>query len=111
MSKDNRTVKLRHATPRRNLKSIFSQGVCPWYAKGRLRVCWLHSPAQTERIRDHVARRHGVDPSDVVVIEVELPRGLLRRFKRGLWTTPARVWPQQITGVNGLRLCRSEGGA
>lgn len=104
MKHSNRTVTLRHASPRRNVASIHENGILPWLAKGRLRVVWLHSPAQTDWAVAHVAKRHSVDPADVVVFEVELPRGLLKRFKRGVWTCPARVWPHQIVSTNGLKL-------
>lgn len=106
MSKSTRSrfVTLRHATPRKNVRSIHEHGLLPWLAKGRLRAVWLHSPAQTDWAIAHVARRHAVDPADVVILEVEVSRRVLKRFKRGLWTCPVRIAPQFIVSTNGLKL-------
>ena len=51
-----------------------------------------------------VAVRHGVEPRDVVVFEVIVPRSRLRRHSRGVWHTAAVIPPNCILSTNGLRL-------
>lgn len=76
---------LRHATPRRNLRSIQRRGLLCSRSLGRLAAVWLVAPSQTSWAVLHTVRRHGGDCTSVSVLELDVPRRLLRRYKRGLW--------------------------
>ena len=78
-------VVLRHATPRKNLPSILRGGLLTSMSQGKLPVVWLHSPGRTSWAAMHTVKRHGGRIEGVVVIEVEVPRRVLRRHSRGLW--------------------------
>jgi hypothetical protein len=78
---------LRHATPKRNLESIQRSGLLCSKSKGKLKVVWLHCQTKTAWATLHTVKRHGGRVEDVVVLEVEVPRGWLRRSRRGLWHT------------------------
>jgi hypothetical protein len=95
---------LRHATPRRNLRSIFRTGLQPALALGKLKAVWLHATAKGRWAVRHVAGRHQVSVEAVVVLEVRVPRSQLRRNRRGLWYCPFRIDPEQIVSVNGLKI-------
>jgi hypothetical protein len=62
-------------------------------SKGKLPVVWLHSPAKSAWAAVHTVRRHGGRVEQVVVIELSVPRGWLRRSKRGLWYCPKDIPP------------------
>jgi hypothetical protein len=94
------TVSVRHATPRRNLRSILSTGLDPARSRcARLEV-WLHKPSRTSWAIPHVASRHSVRVADVVVLTVRVPRSWLVRRQRGLWTVARVVPPSAIVAVN-----------
>jgi hypothetical protein len=95
---------IRHATPRRNIRSIFLSGLLPGLARGKIKAVWLHASGKTAWAIQHVARRHRVSEEDVVVLEVRVPRSMLRRNRRGVWYCPHVIHPQQIVSVNGLKL-------
>ena len=84
-------MKLYHATPKTNLESIQSEGLDPNRSRGKEAVVWLHTRSKTEWAILHTINRHKCDISDVVIIEVDVPRSKLRRRWRGLWTTPQTV--------------------
>ena len=65
---------LRHSTPTRNLGSINRAGLLTSKSKGKLPVVWLHSPSRSAWAVLHVSKRHKVQVSETVTIEVELPR-------------------------------------
>ena len=52
-------MKLRHATPARNLASILQRGLLTRKRKGRLPVVWLHAPGKTSWAQLHTVKRHG----------------------------------------------------
>jgi hypothetical protein len=94
------TVSVRHATPRRNLRSILSTGLDPGRSRcARLEV-WLHKPSRTSWAIPHVAARHSVPVADVVVLTVRLPRNQLVRRGRGLWSVARVVPPACIVAVS-----------
>ena len=95
---------LRHATPRRNLRSIFRTGLQPALARGKLKAVWLHATAKGRWAVRHVSHRHRVTAEAVVVLEVRVPRSQLRRNRRGVWYCPFPVSPGQIVSVNGLKV-------
>jgi hypothetical protein len=95
---------LRHATPARNLASILKAGLLTAKSQGRLPVVWLCSPAKSSWAVLHVVRRHGGRVENTVVLEVDLPRGWLRRSRRRLWYCPTDIGPEHIRRV----LCFAE---
>jgi hypothetical protein len=90
---------LRHATFRRNLPSIRRFGLLCSKSKGRLRAVWLHAPSKSAWATLHVVKRHGGRVEGVVILEVEVPRGWLRRGRRKLWYSPRDVGPGRLRRV------------
>ena len=78
-------MRIRHATPRRNLPAILRQGLLCSKSRGKLKVVWLHSPTATPWAAIHTVRRHGGRVEGVVILEVDVPRSWLRRNRRRLW--------------------------
>ncbi|HEY7425028.1 MAG TPA: hypothetical protein VH682_12425 [Gemmataceae bacterium] len=78
-------MKLRHATPARNLASILKRGLLISKSKGKRKAVWLHATAKTSWAVLHTVKRHGGPVEQVVVLDISLPRRWLRRCKRGLW--------------------------
>jgi hypothetical protein len=79
------TVKVRHATPARNLNSILRRGLLVAKSAGRLAAVWVCSPSKTLWAAAHVVRRHGGRIESTVVLECEVPRSWLRRSRKCLW--------------------------
>lgn len=52
---------------------------------GRMKVVWLHAPGKSAWALLHTVRRHGGRIEDVVILEIDVPRGWLRKSRRGLW--------------------------
>ena len=78
-------MKLRHATPSRNLTSILQRGLLTHKNKGRLPVVLLHTPGKTSWALLYTVKRHGGRVEDVIVFEVNVPARWLRyRSRRGL---------------------------
>ncbi len=103
----NRPVTIQHATPRRNVRSIFLRGLLPALARGKLKAVWLHASNRTDWATAHVARRHHVQEVEVVVLVVRVPRSWLRRNRRGVWYCAQIIDPDRIASVNGLKLWRA----
>ncbi len=103
-SSKTRLVTIQHATPRRNVRSIFLSGLLPGMARGKLKAVWLHASSRTAWATAHVAGRHHVAESDVVIITVRVPRSWLRRNRRGVWYCSRPIFPQHIVSVGGLKL-------
>jgi hypothetical protein len=76
---------LRHATPRKNLDSIGTDGLLCRKSQGRLPVVWLHAPSKSAWAMLHTVKRHGGRIEAVAVIELDVPRRWLRKSRRGLW--------------------------
>ena len=76
---------LRHATLRKYLPGIERHGLLCGKSLGKLKVVWLHAPSKTAWALLHTVRRHGGRIEDVVVLEIDVPRGWLRKSRRGLW--------------------------
>jgi hypothetical protein len=94
------SVTFYHATPTRNLPSILEVGLDPAYARGRLRVVWLHSRGRRAWAIPHVAERHNVPVEAVSIITVRVPRSWLVRRKRGVWTCRDLIRPRFLVAVN-----------
>jgi hypothetical protein len=90
---------LRHATPCRNLNSIKRFGLLTGKARGRMKAVWFHSESKTPWAVLHVAQRHATPAEHVCVIEVSLPRRLLRRARNGLWFIRQDVAPSHFRNV------------
>ncbi|HYT89468.1 MAG TPA: hypothetical protein VEL76_12250 [Gemmataceae bacterium] len=93
------TVRLRHATPERNLLSIADDGLLCSKAKGKMKVVWLHTAAKSTWAVIHTVGRHGGRVQDVVVLELSIPRSWLRRNRRGLWYSTRDIPPGRIVDV------------
>ncbi len=93
------TVRLRHATPGKNLLSIADDGLLCSKARGKRKVVWLHSPERSSWAEIHTVKRHGGRVQDVVVLEVSIPRSWLRRNRRGLWYCVRDIPPGRIVDV------------
>lgn len=92
-------MRLRHATPARNLPSINRAGLLTSKSQGKLPVVWLHAAGKTPWAALHTVKRHGGRIENVVVVEVDVPRRWLRRSKRGLWYCPRDIPPERFRGL------------
>lgn len=92
---------LRHATTRQNLESIQRDGllVSKADAGARIKAVWLHAPSMSAWSVVHTIRKHGASLEDVVVLEVNVPRKGLQRFRRGLWFSRQDVPASAIVNV------------
>jgi hypothetical protein len=91
---------LRHATLARNLPSILRAGLLCSKSRGKLPVVWLHTPAKSAWATLHTVRRHGGRVESVVLIELDVPHGWLRRSSRKrLWYCPRDIPPDRIRHV------------
>lgn len=77
---------LLHCSPRVNLASIYRRGVDPAFARGPRAECWFCANSLRQWAIEHVAERHGVDPREVIVVRVNVPRKWLIRRGKGKWT-------------------------
>jgi hypothetical protein len=92
-------MRLRHATPVRNLDSIRARGLLTAMSRGALPLIWLHAAGASGWAVPHVSRRHGVVVGVVVVLTVNVPRSWVRRNRRGLWTCNRDIPPARIIGT------------
>ena len=84
-------MKLYHATLKSNLESIREEGLDPNRSTGKEAVVWLHTQSRRDWAILHTCTKHKCEVTDVIVIEVSVPRLKLRRRWRGLWTTPETI--------------------
>lgn len=75
---------LYHATPRKFLHSILTEGLDPQRSNGRIKGVWLHTASKRAWAVLHTQRRHKTQ--DVVVLKVKVCRSHLTRRWRGLWS-------------------------
>jgi hypothetical protein len=97
-----KTVILRHATLAKLLPSILRHGLLCSKSQGKKPVVWACAPGQTPWACLHVIRRHGGKAQEVVVLEIAVPRGWLRRHggaARGLWYSVRDIGPEHIRAV------------
>ena len=76
-------MKLRHATPTRNLRSIRRRGLLTAQSQCKQPVIWLHVANRSAWAVLHTMKRH--TSNNVVVVEVSVPRSWLTRSRTGLW--------------------------
>ena len=90
-------MKLRHATPARNLPSILQRGLLTRKSQGRLPAVWLHAPGKTSWALLHTVKRHGGRVEDMIVFEVHVPKRWLRHSpRRGLWYVRQDIPPERL---------------
>jgi hypothetical protein len=87
---------VRHATPRRNLRSILAKGLDPAYSQGARAEVWLHTPGNSTWAVPHVAQRHEVPAESVTVLEWDVPRSWLTRRRGGIWTCDRLVPAERL---------------
>ena len=88
---------LYHATLKANLDSIQAKGIDPEFSKGKESVIWYHTKSKRHWAILHTMRRHGCTLDDIVIITVQIPRGWIRRRRKGLWTSNQIITPLTIT--------------
>ena len=95
---------VRHATLESLLPAIRREGLLTAKSQGRLKAVWLHKPSRTHWAAHHTVRRHGGRVEDVAVLELDVPRRLLRRSAvRGLWYCTADVPPGRFGRLIGFQ--------
>jgi hypothetical protein len=92
-------IRVRHATPARNVPSIVRRGLLPSLALGKLKAVWLHTPSRSAWAVAHVAERHHVQEDLVCVLSLLVPRSQLRKRGRGVWVAARPVSPEWIVSV------------
>lgn len=90
---------LYHVTSLRRWQVICWQGLWPITSQGARPVVWLCSRSKLMRSARCVLRAHGWRPDDLVVIRVQVRRGWLDRYRRGVWCTRSRVPAQRLQYV------------
>ncbi len=93
---------LRHATPARNVNAILRAGLLTGKSRGRLAAVWLCSPAKSSWAVHHVVKGHGGRVETTAVLEADVPRGWLRRSRKGLWYCPRDVPPSRLGPIRGF---------
>jgi hypothetical protein len=91
-----RRTTYRHATLRQYLPRILAEGLDPACATGKQPLVWLHTPNRTQWAITHTMQRHRVARSEVVILDVQVPRSWLRRAWRGLWMCPRVIPPERL---------------
>jgi hypothetical protein len=91
---------LRHATTTARYAAIQEQGLLVRKAdpQAKIKGCWLHSASNSPWACLHTLRKHGARLEDVVVVEVDVPRSWLKRFRSGLWYTTQDIPASRLTG-------------
>lgn len=91
-------MRLYHATTAAAAASIETQGLLVRCAdpKAKIKGCWLHSASRSPWGVIHTQRKHKAKLVDVVILEVNVPRGWLRRFQTGLWYTQRDIPAERI---------------
>lgn len=85
-------MKIYHVTHKRNLPSILKMGLDPQRAKNTRKAVWGVVKTRVAWALVHVLSKPwnaNASLSDLVVIEIELPKAKVRRYKPTIWfTTP-----------------------
>lgn len=87
-------MKLRHATPARNLRSIRRRGLLIAKSQCKQPVIWLHVPGRSAWAVLHTMKWH--TGNNVVVAEVSVPRTWLSRSRTGLWFCDRDIPPGRL---------------
>jgi hypothetical protein len=98
----------RHAKLHQHLASILVEGLDPARATATPLLVWLHTPGRIPWAVLHVVRRHGVALTDVIVLDVQVPRSWLQHAGRGLWTCDRVIAPARLcVGASGYDVATS----
>jgi len=101
-------VVYRHATLHQHLASILATGLDPTHATAAPPLIWLHTPGQTPWAVLEVVERHGAALTDVILLDVQVPRQWLQRAERGLWTCDRVIAPGRLrVGESGYDVAAS----
>jgi hypothetical protein len=82
---------LYHATPSENLPSILKSGLLCSKSKGALKAVWAVQRQGIAWACMHVAFRHSVPITDVVVLAIDVPKVWLRRSQKNLYYIPRDI--------------------
>jgi len=66
--------------------TVIRRGLDPRQARSHFKAIWLCSLSQIWKIRSHLAKSHKRPEKDFTLLRVEIPRGRLRRRRRGIYT-------------------------
>lgn len=73
-----------HLTPKSKAAAIRWQGLRIKRAIGVPRV-WFFTACKRDWARTHIAAHHHCEPEDLIEFAFNVPRGWLRRWRRGIW--------------------------
>lgn len=90
---------VRHATHRRNIVNIRRRGLLANMSTGRLKAVWVHPEGKTVWALDHVAKRHGWELGDLVVIVLDVPAEWLRWRQEQIAWCMSDIPPECIVSV------------
>ena len=78
---------LRHATTKQRLARIQTEGLRVACADptAKIKGVWLHTKSQSSWAVVHTIHKHHAQLDEVVVLELNVPRSKLTRFRSGLW--------------------------
>lgn len=91
---------LYHVTLKTNRESIVREGLCPFYAKGKLRAVWLVSQSRILWAIVHICTRDKVNPHDVLVLECVVPLEEAKRFRAGIHYTEKTIPVEDVWGTS-----------
>lgn len=95
-----------HGTPGYNTEPITRLGICTRYATDAWKRLWLALPSKEAWVRQHVALRHGCDPSEVTIFFVTVEDSTLHRQLPGLYWSEDDV---PAGNIRAIKLGRAEG--
>jgi hypothetical protein len=78
------------------LPSIQRKGLLCSKSRGKLPVVWLHAASKSAWATLHTIKRHGGKVEGVAILEANVPRGWLRRSRKGLWYCPRDIPPDRF---------------
>ena len=98
---------LHHVTTKTCVPSIRKSGLRPAYSRGKMRAVWFASTAMRAWALGHVGIERGYTLEKLVILTVRVPRGWLRRRRRGIWMCCRDVPPGRIVSVSTVEVFRS----
>lgn len=87
-----------HSTPGHNSYSIYSLGVTIESARNTPHKVYLHTWRKRRWARLHLAVRYKLDPRQITSFAVEVPRALVRKHSRGIWTCERTIARSRLVG-------------
>ena len=94
-------MKLYHATTRANLASILEHGLRVVKADptAKIKGVWACTASNRGWAILHTQRKHKALLEDVVVIEINVPKNQLTRFKRGFFYSKTDIGAERVNTV------------